>query len=712
MIATILLLALTVTLFASVFFFINTFPHPPPQPANQFSASLSYSGINIVAVNILHLAGPTIAGTSITQTAIYLQSAAQPHVFTAPFSLANGLNGSTVWSLGQTWRLNVTAYSLIATGENITISIISSSQLLFRITLPGANPLTTPIFSQAGITPSSPGPSQPFTVYVGISDPNLNASSVYVNLSEIPGVTGTGLHPMTYLATSGLWIYTLASGSSSVGTFYAFVNASDASSFIQNSIAIPVTISNSGSTSGVLQIQTNANNTQPVVGLPVQLEATVSNTGGSAASVVVQFYVGGTAVGSPTSQGITAGSSAVYTQAWTPSATGTQAISAIATESGASAENGFPITVYPKILFIPHAYPAGSYPASNTSADIAKDLTSNGVPFTTTPVACGTALPSAAVMSAYKVVIIDFGSATGLACSQLPPSSTEQAKITADATTTNFWLIGANGFSATACTSYSSAFQTQFGLATSGTCTTAKTTTTTLTYTASATTPTLRADGLTGITLSLNQTFAGSAAFEPYYSLALQASGKPWLKDSSSNTIGVYTNTTTDHQQMALATDPTLITSKTPNGQTWGVAAGADAAVVYNAIDFLCGFATTGNSGHGLPNFGIAGAEMIGLKHGLTTQFYVAVRADGAEGGAVYATLYVNGTPAFYLGSLVTGAATIGPYGNWTWIAFNWSAPGAGSYALSIGITSENPDYLLSNNLMPISFYNRVTTFT
>ncbi|HEV8050500.1 MAG TPA: type IV pilin, partial [Thermoplasmata archaeon] len=147
-IATILLLALCVTLFASVFFFVNTFPRPPSQPANQFSATLTYKGAAITAVNVLHLAGPTIAGVSLTQTSVYLSSAAQPHVFGAPFTLASGLNGSTVWSLGQTWSLNITSYGLTVP-DNITISIISNAQLLFRITLPGSNPNTPPIFTQA-----------------------------------------------------------------------------------------------------------------------------------------------------------------------------------------------------------------------------------------------------------------------------------------------------------------------------------------------------------------------------------------------------------------------------------------------------------------------------------------------------------------------------------------------------------------------------------
>jgi len=719
-VATILLLALTVTLFASVFFFINTFPRPPPQPANQFSATLTYASCGascneIADVSVLHLAGPTIAGVSISQTAIYLASERRPSQFTTPFTLASGLNGSTVWSLGQTWTENLTTYNLDLLPDNLTISIISDSQLLFRITLPGSNTTTPPIFSQAGINPNQPGVSQTFTTYAGITDSNVNPGSVYVNVSGIPGTTGSGIYQMSYLATSGLYIYTLAGGSTSAGTFYVFVNATNlnvSGGRQQNSIAIPVVITNSGSSSSVLQVSVTANNTAPVKGLPVQLEATVTNTGGSPVTAIVQFYVGGNTVGSPSSQGLTAGASGVYTQSWTPTSVGTTPVQALATITGASAEDEFSITVFPKILLVAHAYPAASYPVSNTSADLAQALTSAGFPFTEMAVPCGTALPAATTFEPYKVVIIDFGSATGLTCADVPPGSTEQAKITAAATATNFWLVGSNAFTATACTSYSAAFQTMFGLATSGTCTTAHTTTTTLTYTASSgANPALRSNGMPS-PLSLNQTFAGSAAFEPYFALTTQSSGKTWLADSTGKIVGIYTNTTTDHQQEILATDPALFTSKTPDGNTYGTATGADSSVVYNSVNFLSGLSTPANPGRGLPDFGLSGTVQKGFKHGLASQFYVAVRSNGPAAGAVYATLYVNGSPAYFQGALVTGAGVVGAFGNWTWIAFNWSAPGAGSYTLSIVLTTENTDMFAQNNAQPLSYYNRPTTFT
>jgi type IV pilin/CARDB protein len=713
-VATILLLALTVTLFASVFFFINTFPRPPPQPANQFSATLTYGGgggASILYVNILHLAGPTIAGATTLQTAVYLQSAAKPSAFATPFTLGYGLNGSTTWALGQTWRGNVTSY-LLTVPDNITISVIAQNQLLFRITLPGSNPNTPPIFSQAGVNPTTPAVSTTFTVFVGITDNNLKLNSVFVNFSQLPGVVGSGLAQMSLLATSGLWVYSVAGGSTSSGTFYIFVNATDLSG-LQNSIAIPVTISNSGGSASTLSIQVTADNTAPVNGVPIQLEASVTNNGGSAVTVVVQFYVGGATVGGASSQGITAGATAVYTQAWTPASVGATPVQALATTTGASAEGGFSITVFPKILLISHAYPAGQFPVSNTSADLAQKLTAAGFPYTTMSVACGVALPSTATMKLYNVVIIDFGSATGLVCSQLPPGAGEQTKITGAATTVNFWLVGSNGFTATTCTSYSAAFQTQFGLATSGTCTASHVALSTATYTASVTAPALRADGLPGsLALTINQTFAGSNAFQPYYTVTTQASGKTWLKDSGAHIVGVYTNGSTNHQQMILATDPALITSAVPGGNVWGTAMGASGGVVYNAVNFLCGLSTTTNAGRGLPDYGIVGTLAVGLKHGLPTQFYVAVRANSPTGGAVFATLYVAGAPAYFQGSLVTGSVTLAGSGAWSWIAFNWSAPLATTYTLSVGLSTENLDMYLPNNQVPLSYYNSPTTFT
>ena len=102
-VATILLLALTVTLFASIFAFVTQFPSPPAQNNNQFQASLIYtsSGSNISAIQIIHLAGPSIPGIA----QVYLKSATQPNApeFTTPldpYTVSSGLGGANTWNLG------------------------------------------------------------------------------------------------------------------------------------------------------------------------------------------------------------------------------------------------------------------------------------------------------------------------------------------------------------------------------------------------------------------------------------------------------------------------------------------------------------------------------------------------------------------------------------------------------------------------------------
>ena len=102
-VATILLLALTVTLFASIFAFVTQFPPPPSQNNNQFQASLIYtsSGLNITTIQIVHLAGPSVPGIG----QIYLKSATQPNApeFTSPldpYTVSSGIGGAGTWNLG------------------------------------------------------------------------------------------------------------------------------------------------------------------------------------------------------------------------------------------------------------------------------------------------------------------------------------------------------------------------------------------------------------------------------------------------------------------------------------------------------------------------------------------------------------------------------------------------------------------------------------
>lgn len=246
-VATILLLALTVTLFSAIFAFVTTFPAPPAQNNNQFQASLTYptngSVKYIAGINILHLAGPTVPGTG----QIYLKSSSQPAAaeFQTSYSVSSGLSGSSLWSLGQTWKLTFPTTEMpLAAGNNITVYIVSQGQLLFSVILPGTSFSSPPTVVATSISPAIPAVRQSFTVYATLAGTYLS-NSVYVNLASVPGAPSTA-QKMT-LNAQGQWTYTLSSGATSNGTYYGFVNASGPTGTGQTAIgAVAITISTGG----------------------------------------------------------------------------------------------------------------------------------------------------------------------------------------------------------------------------------------------------------------------------------------------------------------------------------------------------------------------------------------------------------------------------------------------------------------------------------
>ena len=696
-VGTILLLALTVTLFSSIFFFVSTFPSPSPQPVNQFSATLSYNsaGTQIVGVSILHLAGPAVAGSSL----VYLYSAHIPGAFPTPFSVSSGLNNSQVWTLGQTWSKNISS-SAITVPDNITISVVTTNQLLFRVTLPGPRPTAPPTFLQVGTSPSSPGVGSAFTVTARISDPTLRTNSVYANLSLIPGISGTGLFLMTYSASTGLWSYTVASGTTSLaGTYYIFLNATDQSG-LRNSVAFTVTIAPaSTSFSAVL----TANNTAPMSSIPVLLTAYVT-AGGSGASVTVAFTANGVAL-SPASGTVASGSTAAFTSTWTPAAAGVVLLQALVNSSGTVVAGAtLNLTVFPPILFVSTNVPSGVRTANNESAFLAQELTSAGVPYTPMWVGCGGSLPSSATFNNYKVVIIDFGSTWVGGCPKAP-SAANQGLITG-ASGPRFLLVGSFAFGVAACNSYTSAY---FALVGAGylagsTCMTIPNATAAVTYSAS-TGVGFRGDGVPAA-MTINATLGTSNKFIPYDYFSRAVTGTSFLK-AGANVVGVFAS----GKSIALAADPALLTTTLPNANSWGTGQ-AGAAVVYNLVGYLAGLSSSTSSGRALTDYGIAQATILGLSHTRTTTFYVGVRENGPTGSAVTATLLVNGSIALYNGVAVYGTVTVSGAGGLNWITLVWVAPANGPFTLTIALTTGVGDLYRLNDQMPLSPLNQATSFT
>jgi len=302
-VATILLLALTVTLFAAVFAFVTSFPSPPAQSNNQFQASLFYPSNGttkfIAGVRIVHLAGPQVSGGAL----IYLKSANQPglSVFQAPYSVSSGIGGGAIWNLGQTWSLSFPATQLPLAGGNITVYILSQGQLLFSVILPGTTVAAPPTIVSTSTVPTVPAISQTFTVYASLAGA-YKSNSVYVNLAGVPG--GLATPQKMFQNAQGQWYYNLTGGATKNGTYFGYVNATGTAGAGQTAVGV-VVITISSTYSAIITLS------------PTTLSHTVSqkvyiNGTGFAASSLVSLMLNGSILGSPHNLTLTCATTGSY----------------------------------------------------------------------------------------------------------------------------------------------------------------------------------------------------------------------------------------------------------------------------------------------------------------------------------------------------------------------------------------------------------------
>ena len=258
-VATILLLALTVTLFSAIFAFVTSFPAPPAQNSNQFQARLvmavnATGSYYVAGVNITHLAGPVVPANA----QIYLKSANSPDVcpYGEAISVSQGGIGGSVWTLGQTWHivfsslcptLNQTFVPDLA-NDSITIYIVSQANLIFSVILPGQQVASPPVITSAWVNPSPLSTKQPFWLNASILGVSSTAP-VYANLAAIPGLPTTP-QPMTPVAPtgSGIWTYHSATGANKTGNYVVFVSVAGVAGSV---VTAPVTVSITTTTGGI-----------------------------------------------------------------------------------------------------------------------------------------------------------------------------------------------------------------------------------------------------------------------------------------------------------------------------------------------------------------------------------------------------------------------------------------------------------------------------
>lgn len=294
-IATILLLGLTVTLFSAIFAFVTRFPAPPAQSVNEFQASVITGAGGITGLKILQSGGPVVPETD----HIYL--VASRAVTNWQFSQASGVpvawgtgNSTKGWGTGQYWTTTFKPALTIPT--NVTLYILSSSQLLFTATVPGTAPVTPAVVTSTYTVPNNPAAGAGFQIFAVVSGPTANLV-FNVSLAGIPGLSGAP--SMTYNATAAAWYYQVPSGHTTTnGTFIAFVQGMNTVTHATISGSVQVVIGSgsgggSGGTGGRMSVTVGLS-VQPQTLTPLQsvyFWAAVSYPGSASGNINVTFWV-------------------------------------------------------------------------------------------------------------------------------------------------------------------------------------------------------------------------------------------------------------------------------------------------------------------------------------------------------------------------------------------------------------------------------------
>ncbi|MCX8174311.1 MAG: VWA domain-containing protein, partial [Thermoplasmata archaeon] len=186
-VATLLVLVITVALFSSIFAWINALPPPMSKTYTEFSAKLDavYAGGNYTFyVNITHAGGEPLYASA-TTILISIENFSQTFTLSLNDGNKDGTLTDGVWQPGEVWRWNSTpTYNATSTVIVQIIDRVKNLLVWSNILYPQATQIP-PAILERGITPDPVGVGGKFKVWAIVKDEDLNFDSVYVNLSAI-----------------------------------------------------------------------------------------------------------------------------------------------------------------------------------------------------------------------------------------------------------------------------------------------------------------------------------------------------------------------------------------------------------------------------------------------------------------------------------------------------------------------------------------------
>ncbi len=276
-IGNLLILAITVSLFTGVLFFVTNMPAPQDQTLSDFSAETGVSGSEFY-MNVTHKGGQTLTQDS---TNIYLFKNDVPT--TLSISSSNPSIGLD-WKIGEVWKYDMTGYT---TSMSVRLMIVdkTTNSIVWQATLAGnkTDQNTPPIIGNRGLTPTPVHDKDPVQFYATVTDLENALDRVEVNATSI----GKGTISLT-LSTGSIWMSTVTNAALSWNGKTIFFTAYDKGG---KNATVQATLS-------VLSTQTGGSNvTGPFDSYPGALlngtyppDATGGNAGGIAGTSGTTFY--------------------------------------------------------------------------------------------------------------------------------------------------------------------------------------------------------------------------------------------------------------------------------------------------------------------------------------------------------------------------------------------------------------------------------------
>jgi hypothetical protein len=182
-IGSLLILAITVTLFTSILYFVSSMPGPQEKVYTDFVSTASVDYANDKAyVNITHKGGETLSDY---KTNIYIFQDNTPRTY--HISDSNPSIGDT-WTAGATWT-KVIPSVYINTSLSVMIVDREANTVVYTSSLIGGQQaaMANPIIGDRGLSPSPAYVGDKVKFYVTVTSPysTLDRNSVYINATSL-----------------------------------------------------------------------------------------------------------------------------------------------------------------------------------------------------------------------------------------------------------------------------------------------------------------------------------------------------------------------------------------------------------------------------------------------------------------------------------------------------------------------------------------------